>query len=176
MAVNCPGTPTGSSGLPGETAIDTRRDVRQAERGRAGSAAGRGRDGVTAGDSVARGRDARRAAGARWSPGCPSDAADAPLAGGVNVTRPPATGSFELLAVTVTTSGAANTPEAVWPLPEVTAMVNPLDSKAPISTVPLTMRLNPRWSVVTPAGMRALLPASMAGLPGSRAMVWVGPP
>ena len=55
-------------------------------------------------------------------------------------------------------------------------MVNPLDSKAPMSTVPLTMRGSPRWSVVTPAGMRALLPASMAGLPGSRAMVWVGPP
>ena len=34
----------------------------------------------------------------------------------------------------------------------------------------------PRWSVVTPAGMRALLPASMAGLPDSRAIVWVGPP
>ena len=34
----------------------------------------------------------------------------------------------------------------------------------------------PRWSVVTPVGIRALLPASMAGLSRSRAMVWVGPP
>ena len=108
--------------------------------------------------------------------GLPVTTADAPLAGAVNVTRPPATGSFELLAVTVATSGAGNAPEAVWPLPEVTAMVNPLDSKAPMSTVPLTMRLNPRSSVVTPTGMRALLPAPKAGLPGKRAMVWVGPP
>ena len=45
-----------------------------------------------------------------------------------------------------------------------------------MSTVLLTMRETPRWSVVTPAGIRALLPASMAGLPGSRAIVWVGPP
>ena len=47
-------------------------------------------------------------------------------------------------------------------------MVNPLDSKAPMSTVPLTMRGEPRWSVVTPLGMRALLPASMAGLAGQQ--------
>ena len=59
------------------------------------------------------------------------------------MTRPPATGSIGLLAVTVTTSGAGNAPEAVWPLPEVRAMVNPLDSKAPMSTVPLTMRWQP---------------------------------
>ena len=74
--------------------------------------------------------------------GLPLRVADAPLAGGVKVTRPPATGSTELLAVTVTTSGAGkavSTP-ADWPLPEVTAMVNPLDSKAPMSTTPLTMR------------------------------------
>ena len=32
-------------------------------------------------------------------------------------------------------------------------MVNPLDSKAPMSTVPLTMRESPRWSVVTPLGI-----------------------
>ena len=35
VAMNCPVTPSPSSGLPGETAIDTSRDVRQAERGRA---------------------------------------------------------------------------------------------------------------------------------------------
>ena len=56
------------------------------------------------------------------------------------MTKPPATGSIVLLAVTVATSGSGNTAPAVWPLPEVTAMVNPLDSKAPMSTVPLTMR------------------------------------
>ena len=50
------------------------------------------------------------------------------------------------------------------------------DSNAPMSTVPLKMRDSPRWSVVMPAGMRALLPASMAGLPRSRAIVSVGPP
>ena len=110
--------------------------------------------------------------------GFPLSVADAPLCGGVNVTRPPATGSLGLLAMTVATSGAgkAVSMPVDWPLPEVTAMVNPLDSKAPMSTTPLTMRERPRWSVVTPAGMRALLPASMAGLPGSRAIVWVGPP
>ena len=36
-------------------------------------------------------------------------------------------------------------------------MVNPLDSKAPMSTVPLTMRASPRWSVVTPAGMQGVV-------------------
>ena len=56
-------------------------------------------------------------------------------------------------------------------------------SKAPMSTVPLTIRGKPvpRWSVVkgwpvVGSTARALLPASMAGLPGKRAMVWVGPP
>ena len=91
--------------------------------------------------------------------GLPLRIADAPLAGGVNVTRPPATGSIGLLAVTVATSGfgkAVSTP-ADWPLPEVTAMVNPLDSKAPMSTVPLTMRAKPRWSVVTPLGIEGVV-------------------
>ena len=110
--------------------------------------------------------------------GLPLRVADAPLPGGVKVTRPPATGSLALLAVTVATSGAEKAVSTLvdCPLPEVTAMVNPLDSKAPMSTVLLTMRGSPRWSVVTPPGMRALLPASMAGLPGSRAIVCVGPP
>ncbi len=104
--------------------------------------------------------------------------ADAPLCGGVNVTRPPATGSIGLLAVTVATSGFENAVKMPvdWPLPEVTAMVNRLDSKAPMSTTPPTTRGRPRWSVVTPAGISSLLPESMAGLPGSRAIVWVGPP
>ena len=109
MAVNCPVTPSGSSGSPGETAIDTSGDVRQAERGRARGAVGRGRDGVAAGDTVARGRDAGRAAGADGRRVARQFVADAPLAGGVNVTRPPATGSIGLLAATVTTSGAKRT-------------------------------------------------------------------
>ena len=66
--------------------------------------------------------------------GLPEIVADAPLAGGVKVTKPPATGSIGLFAVTVATSGAGNAPLADWPLPEVKAMVNPLDSKAPMST------------------------------------------
>ena len=51
--------------------------------------------------------------------GLPEIVADAPLAGGVKVTKPPATGSFGLFAVTVTTSGSENAPLADWPLPEV---------------------------------------------------------
>src|SRR5438874_8710110 len=105
--------------------------------------------------------------------GLPLMDADAPLAGGVNVTSPPATGSLGLLAVTVTTNGAEKAWDRSvdWPLPEVTAMVNPWLSKAPMSTGPT--RPNPRWSV---AEAPVLVPASMAGLPGSRAIVWVGPP
>ena len=74
--------------------------------------------------------------------GLPLRVADAPLCGGVNVTWPPATGSIGLLAVTVATSGAGKAVDTIvdWPLPEVTAMVNPLDSKAPMSTTPLTTR------------------------------------
>ena len=110
--------------------------------------------------------------------GLPLSVAEAPLAGGVKVICPPATGSLALLAVTVATSGAENAVDtaADWPLPDVTVMVNPLDSKAPISTVPLTMRANSRWSKMSPAGMRALLPASIAKLPGKSAMVLVEPP
>ncbi len=50
----------------------------------------------------------------------------------------------------------------------------PWFSKAPMSILLLTMRWKPRWSVVyvTPA----VLPAARAGLPGSRAIVGVGPP
>ena len=60
----------------------------------------------------------------------------------MNVTTPPVTGSIGLLAVTITTSGD---PKAVftgvlWLLPLTIVIVNPLDSKAPMSTVPLTMR------------------------------------
>src|ERR1700722_10534767 len=44
-------------------------------------------------------------------------------------------------------------------------------SKAPMSVLP--KRGRPRWSL---AGALAKLPALMAGLPGNRAIVWVGPP
>src|SRR4051812_43925566 len=82
--------------------------------------------------------------------GLPEIVADAPLSGGVKVTKPPATGSFWLLAETVATSGAGNAPLANWPLPELTAMVNPRDSKAPMSGAEPWGRGMPRWSVVTP--------------------------
>src|SRR5262245_17579528 len=105
--------------------------------------------------------------------GLPPRAADAPLAGAVKETRPPATGSLALLAVTVTTSGAAKAVVAPvdWPLPEVRARVKPRDSKAPMSTAPTRPR--PRWSVLLAP---VAVPAPRAGLPGSRACVWVGPP
>ena len=70
--------------------------------------------------------------------GLPLMDADAPLAGEVNVTSPPATGSLGLLAVTVTTNGSEKAWDTSvdWPLPEVTAMVKPWLSKAPMSTAP----------------------------------------
>jgi hypothetical protein len=76
--------------------------------------------------------------------------------------------------MTVTTSGAGkavSTP-VHWPLPEVTVMVNPLDSKVPMSVAPDVGRGAPRWSVVTPL---PAVPAPMAALPGKSAMVSVGP-
>src|SRR5262245_19729590 len=105
--------------------------------------------------------------------GLPSSDADAPLDGGVNVTRPPATGSAALLALTFTSSGAAKAVDTFvdWPLPELMATVNPLASKAPMSTAPT--RPTPRWSLLSAP---VEVPASMAGLPGNRAIVLVGPP
>ena len=61
-------------------------------------------------------------------------------------------------------------------LPATGVKVKPWLSKAPMSTVPLTIRGSPRWSVATPAGISTVLPPPMTGLPGNRAMVWVGPP
>ena len=103
--------------------------------------------------------------------GFPEIVADAPLDGGVNVTEPPATGSIGLFALTVAISGSANAPLAVWPPPEVAEIVNPPDSKAPMSTAPT--RGMPRSSTV---GAPVLVPASMAGLPGRRAKVSAVPP
>ena len=51
--------------------------------------------------------------------GLPEIVAVAPLSGGVKVTKPPATGSFEFCAGTVATSGAGNAPLDDRPLPEV---------------------------------------------------------
>src|SRR5439155_21469419 len=49
----------------------------------------------------------------------------------------------------------------------------PISQTAIPSPSPSTGRATPRWSV---AGQAALSPASIAGLPGSRACVLVGPP
>ena len=57
-------------------------------------------------------------------------------------------------------------------LPATGVTVKPWLWKAPISGLGES-RGSPRWSVVTPA---TATPAPNAGLPGSRAMVWVGPP
>ena len=46
-------------------------------------------------------------------------------------------------------------------------------SYAPMSQLAPCGRVTPRWSVV---GQSAAFAASIAGLPGSRAWVWVGPP
>src|SRR5208337_2171555 len=98
--------------------------------------------------------------------------------GARKVTTPPLIGSDPLFAATVTESGLAN----AWfgyadcgVLPAATVSVNPWLSNAPMSTLPTRPR--PRWSVVgmvTPEIDEA--PASMAGLPGRRAKVWVAPP
>src|SRR5262249_8937147 len=62
---------------------------------------------------------------------------------------------------------------AVWAPGTVRA--GPWRSKAPMSTVPPTMRVKARWSVVSPAGTRRLLPALMAGAAGGRGTVGGGP-
>ena len=60
-----------------------------------------------------------------------------------------------------------------WLFPEIKVNMKPLDWKAPMSTPWAWFRLTPRWSAV-PASEGS--PAPRAGLPGSRAMVGVGPP
>ena len=104
--------------------------------------------------------------------------ADAPVAGGVNVRIPPLTGSRPLSAVTETARGLVNAAlmGAVWLSPPVTVSVKPWVWTAPRSTAPLRVRDWPRWSMVSPLGMRAVLPTAMAGLPGNGGIVWVGPP
>ena len=66
-----------------------------------------------------------------------------------------------------------------WLFPNRTVIVNGWLSTAPISVTPLMMRVTPRWSVesgLPSTNANALLPASMAGLPGRRVIVSVGPP
>src|SRR5262249_57976495 len=55
----------------------------------------------------------------------------------------------------------------------VIVVVAGTNSNAPISQPAPCGRAMPRWSVVMFGSHR---PALIAGLPGSRAMVWVGPP
>src|SRR4051794_35812299 len=122
----------------------------------------------------------------------PERLADAPPVGAAEGARPPPPGpsgvlagtittrggregfavAGGLLAVTITTSGDRKVlpMTADWPPPETTVMVNPLDSKAPMSAVVLTVRVRPRWSVAMPAASE-LDPASRAGLPGKRGIV-----
>ena len=72
--------------------------------------------------------------------------AEAPLAGAEKVTIPPATGSRGLLAVTMTAKGLAKGELTGVPcgvLPATGVKVNPWLSKAPMSTVPLTIRGKP---------------------------------
>src|SRR5262245_4183221 len=113
-------------------------------------------------------------------PGMTTDAAErvaeAPLAAGLatNLTTPPFTGSTGLLAFTVTASALANAAPTLalcGVLPATVVRVKPWLSKAPISTAPT--RPLARSSV---AGVRVDTQALMAGLPGRRASVFVGPP
>ena len=101
--------------------------------------------------------------------------AEAPLEGAVKVTTPPATGSTGFLAVTVKARGLVKSVSTVADcgvLPVTAETVNPWLWKAPTSGWGES-RGSPRWSVVTPA---TAMPAPMAGLPGRRGTVWVGPP
>ena len=66
-----------------------------------------------------------------------------------------------------------------WLSPNKIVIVNGWISTAPISVTPLMMRFTPRWSVesgLATDDRQALLPASIAGLPGRSVSVSVGPP
>ena len=130
-------------------------------------------DAVGTGDRVVRGDDRGRTVGPnRGRAG--REGGRAPEDGTVKVTVPPATGSSGLLAVTTTASGSAKAVPSVvcWRvLPATGVIVNPWLWKAPISGGESSG--SPRSSVVTPL---TAVPAPMAGLPGKRAMVAVGPP
>ena len=102
--------------------------------------------------------------------------AEAPFVAGmtVNVMMPPATASPAFLAVTITASGFAKAaPTApTWSVLPVTGVrVKPWLWKAPMSGGESSG--SPRWSALTPFVAE---PAPIARLPGSKAMVCVGPP
>ena len=69
----------------------------------------------------------------------------APAPGGVKVTCPPLTGSL-LAELTETLKGSAKAEPAaaVWLSPLLVASVKPRDSNAPMSTLELNLRANPR--------------------------------
>ena len=153
---------------------EDRAGVGQIERGGGRTRGGRD-DGVAADGVVGRGGDGGLAAGDDGRGGREDRRGAVGRGLATKLTTPPSTGSTGLLAVTVTASGLANgvpMSDVCGVLPGTGVRVKPWLSKAPMSTAPT--RPSPRWSVAgTPA---PLVPASMAGLPGSRAMVWVGPP
>lgn len=98
----------------------------------------------------------------------------APLAGAVKTTWPPSTGSAPApLTLTVRGAGNGALGGVLWLSPHVLVSVNPWLSKAPMSTAPPTERGRPRWSA---APAFAEVAASIAGLFGRSAWVWVGPP
>src|SRR5438067_4532321 len=113
----------------------------------------------------------------------PVSVADAPDDGAVKVMKPPATGS----PPTPPMEATSGDPKALkigvlCGEPLNIEIVKPRDSKAPMSTVVLTMRLKPapRWSVVScemlgspqwAACVTQLSPALSAGLPGKSAIV-----
>ena len=97
-------------------------------------------------------------------------------AGGAKVKTPPATGSTGLLAATMTARGLANAVPACVDcgvLPATGVSVKPWLWKAPMSGLGESSGLA---ALVGGDAGRRRCPAPMAGLPGSRAMVWVGPP
>src|SRR5262249_13347360 len=92
----------------------------------------------------------------------------------VRVTVPRPWGS---LKVPVLLAGEPSlTARAAWSPATVGGWFGGCTSTAPRSTWAPETRARPRWSVVTSAGTRALLPASMATLPPPSRMVSVGPP
>ncbi len=120
VAVNCPATPSASSGSPGEIAIDTGATFVRLNEAAAGAP-------PAMADTVwlpATSPPVAMTLAVPLAPmvaGLPLMVAEAPPCGAVKSTWPPATGSIGLLAVTVATRGWAKGPlmSAVCPLPDV---------------------------------------------------------
>ena len=97
----------------------------------------------------------------------------------VKLTTPPSTGSTGLLAVTVTASGLANAVPTMRRLRRAAGDGRDREALAlEGADVDGAARGRPRCRAVGSAWAADAVdvPASIAGLPGSRAMVWVGPP